>query len=118
MSFVPPKFPDPPPRVETDMFEQLELPGLLIPSNDIALQGKRVHFSDGDVWYENMFYFNPIKHCFLDVCQKRRYMLMVWGKNLRCGGTLKSYINLNLPFNSRNYEDLSKWGLAYTRGRT
>ena len=48
MTSVPPKFPDPPARVGTDLFEQLELPGLLIQPNETALYVKRVHFSDGD----------------------------------------------------------------------
>ena len=49
MTSVPPKFPDPPPRVGTDLFEQLELPGLLIQPTETALYVKRVHFSDGDL---------------------------------------------------------------------
>ena len=46
ITLVPHKFPDPPPRVETDLFEQYEIPGLLIPVNDTALNVKRVHFTD------------------------------------------------------------------------
>ena len=49
LAWMPPKFPQPPPRVKNDLFEELELPGLFIPPNDTTLNVKRVRFSEEDL---------------------------------------------------------------------